>query len=80
MTSLNAAKIGLTDRGTLRVGAFADLTIFNEARVVDRATYEDPFEYPEGIEYVIVNGQLAAEKGTPTTARAGRALRAIPKL
>jgi N-acyl-D-aspartate/D-glutamate deacylase len=80
MTSLNAAKIGLTDRGTLRVGAFADLTIFNEARVVDRATYEDPFQYPEGIEYVIVNGQLAAEKGTPTTARAGRALRAIPKL
>lgn len=75
MTSLNAAKLGLRDRGTLRAGAFADVTIFNEQRVIDRATYEAPFQYPEGIDYVLVNGQVALDQGTPTPARAGRALR-----
>jgi len=75
MTSLNAAKVGLRDRGTLRTGAFADVTIFSAERVIDRSTYEDPFHYPEGIEYVIVNGQVSLEKGVPTPARAGRALR-----
>jgi N-acyl-D-aspartate/D-glutamate deacylase len=75
MTSLNAAKIGLVDRGTLRVGAFADLTLFDEARVIDRSTYSEPFAYPEGIEYVVVNGQVVLDRGTHTGARAGRALR-----
>jgi N-acyl-D-aspartate/D-glutamate deacylase len=75
MTSLNAAKIGLRDRGVLRPGAFADVTLFDEAKVIDRATYEDPFNYPVGIEYVVVNGQVALEKGVPTKARAGRAIR-----
>ncbi len=75
MTSLNAAKLGLRDRGTLRAGAFADVTIFNEQRVIDRATYEAPFQYPEGIDTVLVNGQVALDRGTPTAARAGRALR-----
>lgn len=75
MTSLNAAKLGLRDRGTLRAGAFADVTLFNEQRVIDRATYEAPFQYPEGIDYVLVNGQVALDKGAPTSARAGRALR-----
>src|SRR5262249_28655192 len=58
MTSLNAAKLGLRDRGLLRPGQFADLTLFDPARVIDRSTYEQPFQYGEGIEYVIVNGQL----------------------
>jgi N-acyl-D-aspartate/D-glutamate deacylase len=75
MTSLNAAKIGLRDRGVLRAEAFADVTIFSEQKVIDRATYEDPFHYPEGIEYVVVNGQVALDKGALTPARAGRALR-----
>jgi N-acyl-D-aspartate/D-glutamate deacylase len=75
MTSLNAAKIGLRDRGLLRAESFADITIFSEQRVIDRSTYEDPFHYPEGIEYVLVNGQVALEGGTPTRVRAGRALR-----
>jgi N-acyl-D-amino-acid deacylase len=75
MTSLNAGKIGLADRGWLRVGAFADVTIFSAADVIDRATYEDPFHYPIGIVCVIVNGQLVLEKGAPTSARPGRALR-----
>src|SRR3954470_16611985 len=58
MTSLNAAKIGLRDRGLLKEGFLADLAIFDPARVKDKATYEEPFQYAEGIEYVIVNGLM----------------------
>jgi N-acyl-D-aspartate/D-glutamate deacylase len=75
MTSLNAGKLGLRDRGLLRAGTFADVTIFDPDRVRDRSTYEDPFRYAEGIEHVIVNGQLVLDKGKPTDARPGRALR-----
>ncbi len=75
MTSLNASKIGLQDRGTLRVGAFADITLFDEGRVIDRSTYTEPFQYSEGIEYVLVNGQVVLERGKHTGARSGRALR-----
>jgi N-acyl-D-aspartate/D-glutamate deacylase len=75
MTSLNAAKLGILDRGLLRPGNFADLTLFDPARVIDRATYERPFQYGEGIEYVVVNGQLVLERGRHTGARSGRALR-----
>ncbi|MDA1016152.1 MAG: D-aminoacylase, partial [Planctomycetota bacterium] len=56
ITSLNANKIGLRDRGQLREGFHADITIFAPERVIDRATYTAPFQYPFGIEYVIVNG------------------------
>jgi N-acyl-D-amino-acid deacylase len=75
MTSLNAAKLGLTDRGTVRPGAFADLTVFDSQKVIDRSTYTDPFRYSEGIEYVVVNGQLVFDQGKPTGAKPGRALR-----
>jgi N-acyl-D-amino-acid deacylase len=75
MTSLNAAKIGLRDRGLLREGAFGDITIFDEKRVADRSTYEEPFQYSEGVEYVLVNGQVVLNHGTHTGARSGRALR-----
>lgn len=75
MTSLNAAKIGLTDRGTLRPGAFADITIFDPKTVIDRSTYEKPFAYNEGIEIVIVNGKIVLEGGRHTDAMPGRALR-----
>lgn len=77
MTSLNAAKIGIPDRGTLRAGAFADITIFDEARVIDRSTYTEPFQYSEGIEYVLVNGQIVLERGKHTGARPGKALRHV---
>jgi N-acyl-D-aspartate/D-glutamate deacylase len=76
MTSLNAAKIGITDRGTLRAGAFADVTIFDAATVIDKSTYEAPFAYNAGIEYVIVNGSVVLDRGTHTGALPGRALRA----
>jgi N-acyl-D-aspartate/D-glutamate deacylase len=75
MTSLNAAKVGLRDRGLLRAGNFADVTLFDPEAVIDRATYTAPFAYPEGIEFVIVNGQVVLERGRHTGATPGRALR-----
>ena len=75
MTSMNAAKLGLTDRGLLRIGDVADITIFDADKIIDKATYTDPFQYPVGIEYVIVNGQVVLEKGEHTGATPGRALR-----
>lgn len=75
MTSLNAAKVGLRDRGLLRAGNFADVTVFNPDTVIDRATYTAPFAYPEGVEYVVVNGQVVLEGGKHTGATPGRALR-----
>ncbi len=75
MTSLNAAKIGIPDRGLLRPGYFADVTVFDPERVIDRATYIEPFQFPVGIQFVIVNGQLVLERGEHTGALPGRALR-----
>ena len=75
MTSLNAAKIGLMDRGLLRAQFFADLVVFDPERVADRATYTDPFQYNIGIEYVIVNGKIVLDQNQHTGARPGRALR-----
>jgi N-acyl-D-aspartate/D-glutamate deacylase len=75
MTSLNAAKVGLVDRGLLRPGQFADVTAFDPDRVADRATYLEPFRYAEGIAFVIVNGRPVLDRGRSTGARPGRALR-----
>jgi len=78
MTSLNAAKLGIHNRGLLRVGHYAGLTLFDPERVLDQATYTDPFRYSEGIEYVLVNGQVVLDKGKHTGVRPGRALRHDP--
>ena len=75
MTSLNAAKLGLSDRGLLRAGCFADLVLFDADRIIDRSTYADPFHYGEGIEYVIVNGQVVLDHDKHSGARPGHALR-----
>ena len=75
MTSLNATKLGLKDRGRLQAGAFADITIFDPDRVLDKATYTEPFQDNVGIEYVIVNGQVVLDHDHHTGARPGRALR-----
>jgi N-acyl-D-aspartate/D-glutamate deacylase len=75
MTSLNAAKLGILDRGLLRAGTFADVVVFDPARIIDRATYEEPFQYSEGIVHLIVNGQPVLDAGQHTNARPGRALR-----
>jgi N-acyl-D-amino-acid deacylase len=74
MTSANAAKIHQYDRGLLRPGQWADVTIFNPATILDRATFEKPHQYAEGVEYVIVNGQLVLERGKHTNARPGAIL------
>ena len=75
MTWLNAAKVGLRDRGLLVAGSFADITIFDADRVIDRSTYTEPFQYNDGIEYVIVNGQVVLEQDRHTGAMPGRVLR-----
>jgi N-acyl-D-amino-acid deacylase len=71
MTSANAAKAFQWDRGLLRPGMWADVTVFDPATVMDRATFERPHQYPVGIEYVIVNGQMVLERGRHTGARPG---------
>ncbi|HVP48347.1 MAG TPA: D-aminoacylase [Bryobacteraceae bacterium] len=71
MTSANAAKIGIFDRGILRPGMAADVTVFDAARVTDNATYEKPHQYATGIEYVMVNGQVVLDRGRHTGARPG---------
>jgi N-acyl-D-aspartate/D-glutamate deacylase len=75
MTSLSAGKLGLSDRGVLKDGAFADVVLFDPARVADRATYLDPWQYPVGIETVIVNGTVVLDGGRHTGEHPGRALR-----
>jgi N-acyl-D-amino-acid deacylase len=75
MTGLPAARVGLRDRGLLRSGFYADLTIFDPQRVLDRATFEMPNQHPEGIKYVVVNGQISVDDGQRTPALGGRVLR-----
>ncbi len=75
ITSLNAAKIGIGDRGLLKRGYFADVTIFDADKIIDRATYTEPFQYNEGVEFVIVNGEVVLERGNHTGARPGRTIR-----
>ncbi|MGB9683052.1 MAG: N-acyl-D-amino-acid deacylase family protein [bacterium] len=75
MTFLPSKKTRLSDRGIIREGAYADIVIFDPEKIIDRATYEDPFQYPEGIEYLIINGQLVIIKGVYTGKRIGRILK-----
>ncbi len=75
MTSLPAARLKLKDRGMVREGAIADLVLFHPDRVKDRSTWTEPSLLPEGIEKVIVNGQIAWDGGRPTGARPGRVIR-----
>jgi len=75
MTGLPARRVGLKDRGLIREGMFADITIFDPKTVIDRATFEVPNQHPEGILYVLVNGQLSVDGGKRTAALAGKVLR-----
>lgn len=75
ITSLPAQRERLRDRGLLKVGYFADITLFDPATIVDHATYENPVQLSEGVKYVFVNGQLEFENGRPTGAAAGQVLR-----
>jgi len=75
MTGLPASNVGLKQRGLIREGYFADITIFDPKTVIDRATFADPNQYPVGINFVIVNGQVEVDRGQRTPAEAGRVLR-----
>ena len=74
MTGKPADKLKLKKRGFLKKGYFADITIFNPKTIIDKATFENPYQYPEGIEYVIINGKIVVEKGKHTGVMAGTVL------
>src|SRR5918999_5445909 len=70
MTSMNADKIGLKDRGRLRQALAADVVVFDANTVIDRATFERPHQYPVGIQYVVVNGVVTIDREHHTGALA----------
>jgi N-acyl-D-amino-acid deacylase len=74
MTSLPAKRLGWKDRGILKPGANADLVLFNPDTIIDKSTFEHPFEPPVGVEKVFVNGVLVWDSGNATGARPGRVL------
>lgn len=75
ITSMPAEKIGLKNRGKIKKGYFADIVIFDPQSIRDRATFKDPFQYSEGLNYVIVNGGLALRRGKLQKKRWGRVLK-----
>lgn len=74
MTSFPAQRLGLADRGVLREGLKADVVVFDPDAVRDRATFEQPHQYSEGVSLVVVNGQVVFDDGAVTAARPGRVL------
>ena len=76
MTGLPARIFGLRERGTIEIGAYADIVVFDAETIADTATYARPASLSVGIEHVLVNGQMAMSRGELTNARAGEALRA----
>ncbi len=75
MTSLPAMRIGLEDRGELRVSAFADIVVFDAETIIDKATFTEPHQYPEGVIHVLVNGKFALKAGEFFDVRNGEVLR-----
>ncbi len=74
MSGATAQRLGIRDRGVLREGYYADISIFDAKVIRDLATFEEPHQYAEGVEYVIVNGSLALDDGVVTNARPGEIL------
>jgi len=75
MTGMPAKRMGLADRGCIREGCAADITVFDPATVADKGTFTEPHQYPVGIEYVFVAGQAVVAEGRMTSVRAGQVLR-----
>jgi N-acyl-D-amino-acid deacylase len=75
MTSLPARTFRFADRGVIREGAAADLLVFDPARVRDKATFQQPHQYSEGFDFVIVNGKVAVDEGKLTETRGGQVIR-----
>jgi N-acyl-D-amino-acid deacylase len=74
MTSVTAQRFGLTGRGEVREGVWADLVLFDAQTVADRATFADPHQYPVGIPYVVVNGVIVVDQGEHTGSLPGKVL------
>jgi N-acyl-D-amino-acid deacylase len=72
-----AKKLGLKDRGLVKRNYWADLVLINSEKIRDKATFENPYQFPEGIEYVFVNGEIAVENSLPTGKRTGKILKRI---
>ncbi len=75
MTLMPAKRIGLEKRGLVKSGWFADLVVFDSKTIIDQATFQDPHQYPVGIEWVLVNGKMALENGVYKDLRSGEVLR-----
>ncbi len=75
MTQMPADRLGLSERGRIQPNTIADIVIFDPKTIIDKSTFEEPHQYPEGIEYVFVNGQMVVKEGEFTSIRAGRVLR-----
>ena len=75
LSALPAHNLGLRDRGLLKTGYYADVAVFDPAKVQDHATFEKPHQFSTGVSEVVVNGKLALEKGEPTAARPGKVVR-----
>lgn len=78
MTSAPAKILGLSDRGTLRPGTYADIVVFDRDRIADNATFTDPHQFAEGVSYLFVNGVAVLDSGRLTGKRPGVALRRTP--
>ncbi len=76
MSGYPAQRMGMADRGLIRVGMKADVVVFDAASIRDTATFDRPHQYAAGVAHVLVNGEAAFSAGVPTSARAGRVLRA----
>jgi N-acyl-D-amino-acid deacylase len=75
LTSWPAERLGIERRGGLMPGYFADVAVFDPRRITDRATFEEPHQYAEGVVHVFVNGEQVLEDGEPTGATPGRFVR-----
>ena len=78
LTSYPASRFKIKGRGLLKEGMYADILVFDADRIIDKATLDDPYQYPDGIEYVIVNGQVVVERGEHTGALPGKILKYKP--
>jgi N-acyl-D-amino-acid deacylase len=80
MTAIPARKLNLNDRGLLKKGYQADIVVFNEDQIADTATFDNPHQYPNGISYVLVNGQVVISNGEHTGRLPGRFLKRTQRL